>query len=97
MAGSQPLPESIRSEGMDDIWDWTTLNYALRRIRGQIDSQFSTIITILQTIGGGVLQGSGLPSVTYPTPPDVTKPWIYTNLDDGVIFIWSVVDQAWNV
>lgn len=41
---------------------------------------------------GGVFQGSGAP-VAPPANPD--SPAIYTDLDDGVIYTWNVVTQAW--
>ncbi len=39
-----------------------------------------------------LLQGHGAPA---SAAPDTSKPALYTNLDDGVQYVWNVETQAW--
>lgn len=41
---------------------------------------------------GAVMQGNGAPVAA---PADPTQPAIYTDLDDGSIYTWSVPGQNW--
>lgn len=72
------------------------------------DTSKITLDKILQALNGGagggsggggattscgcVIQGSGAP-VAAPTTP--TIPYVYTDLDTGVVYTWNVVTQAW--
>jgi hypothetical protein len=68
------------------------------------DTQLTVLEKILQCGGGGsggggavvgcgcVVQGHGTP-VAAPAIP--TIPYVYTDLDSGILYAWNVDTQAW--
>jgi hypothetical protein len=81
--------------GLEEVYyDWTRLIEELRRLNDRIDGLQTTVLNLIaqSQTNDYILEGSGVPS---SQPLDVTKVWLYKNLDDGALYTWSVTEQAW--
>lgn len=48
--------------------------------------------SVIITAYGGINEGHGAP---ISNPVDTLISWIYKDLDTGILWFWSVEDQAW--